>query len=210
MAVTGFTVFELYRAVQLHFTTDHYDMLTHEGRVRGVTQDAFNKDSHKEFYGRFSGNFDTRDDLMDYLCANFAYRNKKGFMYDKKSDSFAFCNEWVGRKENITEVFAGDLKKILEEYRKKDGSVGIFTEHTELPVLLELFFEHEIAIETLRIIEDIHPYLHNWEKDEAVKVVCKDIIRIIKKLKKLVKYDRKRIREAWDEFMENVEQGAPT
>lgn len=77
MAVTGYTVFRFHRVVELHFTTDHYDLFKHKGRVNGGTV----------------------DDFMNH---------------------------------------------------------------------------------------------HQWEKDEDIKEACKDIIRIIKKLERLVKYDSKK------------------
>ena len=202
MSITGYTVFRFHRVVELHFTTDHYNLFKHEGRVRGATEDDFIKHPHKKFYNRFSSNFKNRDELLDYFVANFAYRSKKGFIFNKKSNSFSFRDEWVRRKENITEVFKEDIQKISKTYQEMNGSMDPDTKN---PILLELFFEKEITIETLRIIEDIHPYLHQWERDEDIKEACNDIIRIIKKLEKLVKYDSEKIKEIWNTFMENVD-----
>ena len=205
MSISGFTAFNFYRAVKLHFTTDKYNMLDQLGRVKG-SEETFNKSRHKSFFEYFSTKFETRDELMDYLIANFAYRNKKDFIYTERGVGFALRDTWLERKANIIKVFQEDIQKILRKHEEAKGSAKIFTNlDTGLPILLVLFFEGEISIETLRIIEDIHPYLHHWEKDEEIKDGCKKEIRIIKKLAKLVKYDSKEIGKAWDAFMEKVD-----
>ena len=201
MSVSGFTAFKFYRAVKLHFTTDRYDMLDQLGRVRG-TEETFNKSRLKGFFEYFCTKFETREELMDFLIANFAYQKEK-FIFDK---NFAAYHKWMRRKKNITQVFTDDLQKILERYEEEKGKARIFTNlDTGLPVLLVLFLKHEITIETLRIIEDVHPYLHHWEEDEEIKDECKAEIRIVKKLEKLVKYDAGEIVKVWDAFMEKVD-----
>ena len=198
MSISGFTVFKFYRVAKLHFTTDRYNMIDSQGRANGVTVDAFNRDRKKNFFEYFCTKFDTEDELMQFLIACFVYQREK-FIFDK---NFAAYHEWIKRKENITEVFKEDIQKISKKYQEMNGSMDPDTKN---PILLELFFDKEITIETLRIIEDIHPYLHQWEKDEVIKEGCKNIIRIIKKLEKLVKYDSEKIKEIWNTFMENVD-----
>lgn len=202
MAITGLTAFNFYRAAKIHFEKDTYNMLDQLGSVAGGTESTFNKSKHKKFFEQFSKNFNTRDEFMQYLIANFAYGNKKHFIYSEKGNGFAARDEWMRRKENITEVFKEDIQKISKKYQEMNGSMDPDTKN---PILLELFFEKEITIETLRIIEDIHPYLHQWEKNEVIKEGCKNIIRIIKKLERLVKYDSEKIKEIWNTFMENVD-----
>lgn len=131
MAVTGYTVFRFYRVVELHFTTDHYDLFKHKGRVNGGTVDDFMNHPRLDFYNRFSSNFRERNELLDYFVANFAYRNKKGFIFNKKSNSFSFRNEWVRRKENITEVFKEDIQKIMEKYKEMNGFMN---PDTKIPI----------------------------------------------------------------------------
>ena len=71
-----------------------------------------------------------------------------------------------------------------------------------------MFMEQQIRLESLRIFEDIHPYIHTWEKDGQISNVWKDEIRIIRKLNNLFLYDENRITRVWNEFIDNVDRMA--
>ena len=71
-----------------------------------------------------------------------------------------------------------------------------------------MFAEQQIRLESLRIFEDLHPYIHTWEKDGQISNVWKDEIRIIRKLNNLVMYDENMTTRVWNEFMDNVDRMA--
>jgi hypothetical protein len=63
-----------------------------------------------------------------------------------------------------------------------------------------MFLGNHITIETLVIIDSLHPYLNNW-KQNLGKLFEDDIRRIIK-VKPFVKFDSKKIKPIFVEFSE--------
>ena len=109
----------------------------------------------------------------------------------------------------ITEIFKEDTHKILRQLDKEFKPAILFKSNgADQPTILTMFAEQQIKLESLRIFEDLHPYIHTWEKDDIINRFWEDDIRIIRKLNNLVIYDENRITRVWNEFMDNVNRMA--
>ena len=199
MAITGFEVFRRYQAAKLHFTTDHYDIIASKSRVK-ATERAFNARKDKDIFEHPGTKFKAVRELNRYLFANFAYQNNN-FPHQRRG-----CDGIQG-VDAITEIFKEDTHKILrkleEEFKPARAMARISRQS-----ILTMFVEKQIRLESLRILEDIHPYIHTWEKYGQISNVWKEEIRIIRKLNNLVLYDENRITRVWNEFMDNVNRMA--
>ena len=206
MAITGFEVFRRYQAAKLHFTTDHYDIIASKSRVK-ATKRSFNAREDKAIFEHLGTKFETVRELNRYLFANFAYQNNN-FLYQRGGDMAAY-REWMRRRDAITEIFKEDTHKILRKLEEEFKPAILFkSKEGSQPTILTMFMEQQIRLESLRIFEDLHPYIHTWEKDGQISNVWKDEIRVIRKLNKLVVYDGNRIKRVWSEFIDNVESMA--
>jgi len=76
----------------------------------------------------------------------------------------------------------------------------------EYPVALKLFIGNKIAIETLRMIDDIHSFLNNWKSSPTAGLIWENEFRVIEKLKGFVKYDKSKIQTVWAHFQQELNE----
>jgi len=72
--------------------------------------------------------------------------------------------------------------------------------------LTSMFLSGKITIETLRMIDDIEPFVESWENDPMIKIVLGDKLLRIEKLKGFVKYDKDKITKVFNHFKEELSQ----
>ena len=206
MKISGFKAYQYYQATKLHFTTDSYNVFETKGRVKG-SQSAFDRRKDKYVFEKIAKKFNKDKDIIQFYVANFAYDNNQ-FLYslDKSNESY---KKWRRIKESITKVFVDDLAKILKIIEDNDeNSLDDLTKtrQYENPILLQLYLEKEINIETLRIIDDLYPYLNKWEEKESLARIWENDIRIIKKLNGFVIYNQEKMQKVWNTFVEELKK----
>ena len=115
-------------------------------------------------------------------------------------------SEWQRRKQSISKIFVDDLTNVMnfcDVY--KFNTNGIFkVVNGDLPVLTSMFISGKITIETLRIIDDIFPFINSWENDPMIKIVMGDKLLRAEKLKGFVKYDREKLTKVFNHFKEEL------
>ena len=67
-----------------------------------------------------------------------------------------------------------------------------------------MYLGNKISIETLRIIDDIHPIIEEWTNHSSVKYIWSSELLRIKKLTGFVKYDKIKLSKVFDHFIEEV------
>ena len=206
MKISGFKAYQYYQATKLHFTTDSYNVFETKGRVKG-SQSAFDRRKDKYVFEKIAKKFNKDKDIIQFYVANFAYDNNQ-FLYslDKSNESY---KKWRRIKESITKVFVDDLAKILKIIEDNDeNSLDDLTKtrQYENPILLQLYLEKEINIETLRIIDDLYPYLNKWEEKESLARIWENDIRIIKKLNGFVIYNQEKMQKVWNTFVDELKR----
>jgi hypothetical protein len=199
----AFRAYKYYLAVKLHFTTDKYNVFESGGNVKGSRQ-AFDQRNDSYIFRRMASKFSTDKDLIQYYVANFAYGNKEVVWNDDEYDNYEL---WLKRKQSISQVFIDDLATMLTNIENNSIiSDRLFNfGDGENPIALNLFLSGKIAIETLRIIDDIHPIVGAWKKSPS-SFIWEDDMRRIEKLKGFVKYNESKIRQIWAHFTEELSE----
>jgi len=196
--VDGFKAYKYYMAIKLHFTRDTFDVFQNRGNVKG-TRDAFNARNDRYVFEKLARKYAVDKDLIQYYVANFAY----GFdtVIYSQSEAEQNLQEWNRRKQSITKIFSDDCNKIvMDAYKNKLKAESILNlTNKGYCSILKLFLGNQISLETIRIIDDMLPVVHNWKTNESMLLLWENEIRRIEKSKGFVKYDKTKVVHATTE-----------
>ena len=198
----GFKAYKYYMAVKLHFTSKKYNVFETRGNVKG-TREAFNSRNDRYIFEKLGQKYDDRE-MIQFFVSNFAYGNDTAIYGNSEAEDLYF--EWQKRKQAITKTFIDDLANIMNMCDvHKFNADGIFkSKDGDLPVLTSMFLSGRISIETMRMIDDIEPFVDSWENDPMIKIVLGDKLLRIEKLKGFVKYDSEKITKVYNHFKEEL------
>ena len=198
----GFKAYKYYMAIKLHFTSEKYNVFATRGSVKG-TRDAFNARNDRYIFEKLAQKYDDRE-IIQFFVSNFAYGNDTAIYGNSEAEEL--YSEWQRRKQSISKIFVDDLTNVMnfcDVY--KFNTNGIFkVVNGDLPVLTSMFISGKITIETLRIIDDIFPFINSWENDPMIKIVMGDKLLRAEKLKGFVKYDREKLTKVFNHFKEEL------
>lgn len=200
----GFKAYKYYMAIKLHFTSKKYNVFETRGNVKG-TRDAFNARNDRYIFEKLGQKYDDRE-IIQFFVSNFAYGNDTAIYGNGEAEELHF--EWQKRKQAITKTFIDDLTNVMNMCDvHKFTADGIFKcKDGDLPVLTSMFLSGKITIETLRMIDDIEPFVESWENDPMITIVLGDKLLRIEKLKGFVKYDKDKITKVFNHFKEELSQ----
>lgn len=199
----GYKAYRYYLAIKLHFTTDKFDVFQNRGNVRG-TREAFNARNDRYIFEKLAQKYSDDKEIIQFFVSNFVYGNDTAIYAGQEAEDL--YTEWQRRKQSITKIFVDDLATMLmflETNKLKPNALFKFTD-SEYPVCLNLFIGGKICIETLRIIDDLQPFLDEWIQHSSVRYIWDAEMRRIKKLTGFVKYDRIKVQQIFDHFIEEV------
>ena len=198
----GFKAYKYYMAIKLHFTSEKYNVFATRGNVKG-TRDAFNARNDRYIFEKLAQKYDDRE-IIQFFVSNFAYGNDTAIYGNSEAEEL--YSEWQRRKQSITKIFIDDLTNIMnmcDVHRFTTDGI-LKSKNGELPVLTSMFLSGKITIETMRMIDDIEPFLHSWENDPMLKIVMGDKLLRAEKLKGFVKYDKDKITKIFNHFKEEL------
>ena len=198
----GFKAYKYYMAVKLHFTSKKYNVFETRGNVKG-TREAFNSRNDRYIFEKLGQKYDDRE-IIQFFVSNFAYGNDTAIYGNSEADELYF--EWQKRKQAITKIFIDDLANIINmcDVHKLNTDSIFKSNDGDLPILTSMFLSGKITIETLRMIDDIEPFVESWENDPMIKIVLGDKLLRIEKLKGFVKYDSDKITKVFNHFKEEL------
>lgn len=198
----GFKAYKYYMAIKLHFTSEKYNVFATRGNVKG-TRDAFNARNDRYIFEKLGQKYDDRE-IIQFFVSNFAYGNDTAIYGNSEAEEL--YSEWQRRKQSITKIFIDDLTNIMNVCDvHRFTTDGIFkSRNGDLPVLTSMFLSGKISIETMRMLDDLEPFLESWENDPMLKIVMGDKLLRAEKLKGFVKYDKDKITKVYNHFKEEL------
>ena len=199
----GFKAYKYYMAVKLHFTSEKYNVFETRGHVKG-TRDAFNSRNDRYIFEKLAQKYPSDKDMIQFFVSNFAYGNDTAIYGNGEAEDL--YHEWQMRKQSITKVFIDDLSNVMNMCDvHRFNTTSIFKNvDGDLPILTSMFLSGKISIETLRIIDDLQPFIESWENDTTIKIVMGDKLLRIKKLKGFIKYDSDKVTKVFNHFKEEL------
>ncbi len=178
----SFKAYIEYLALKKHFTTDGYDYHKYNGKVK-ASFDKFTTRNDAFFFHKLS----KKRDWNKILLANVV-KNPSVWIRDivEETGESVFA-EWESRIDSLTYSFNEDLKKLNEDY-----STNFIVHKGQHPLLLKLYLQNKISLETFSILTHTAKVHEYWEKEISDRVVAKDIIRLSKKYYPFLEIDQKK------------------
>jgi hypothetical protein len=185
-----FSVYKMYIALKLHFTTDNYDITKRNGKVR-ASRDAFNK--RKDLFSiRKIAKTYSDEEVANFLISNFVSGNRWGGMFD--SDAGKTYLEWKGKMESLSYRFTNELDNLISELESLRMTLSDSFQITKAqhPYILKAYLRNTISLETLTIIEKVMPFVETFDSKLSSDLVWPDVSRLIKKYKPFLKIDKEK------------------
>lgn len=185
ISMEPFTVYKLYLALKLHFTTDSYDITKHKGAVRGK-KETFLKRKDLTAIRKLARDYKKKE-IIDLLVANFVSGNKWGGIFDE------FCIEnykkFLTTRKRMLYNLDTDLDNML--FRMERDNIKSVTNEGEHPLIFKMFMGGDIKLETLVIMEKLYPFIEDYTND----FVLEDICRLVRKYKPFVHIDKDEVKQ---------------
>jgi hypothetical protein len=175
--MTGFETFGLYESLKLHFSKDSYDFFKYNGKTNHSVQ-TFENRKDKYFFYKLSRKFNNKDEMVDFLVANFLEDDKVwvGKLLDEQSED-------VYRKrlkviQSLSYTFENDCRNLFDGIENPNDLI-----HTDgdYPILLTKVLRKEISIETFVILSKILGFLPMWDKKISDTIRYPEFARKVRK-----------------------------
>jgi len=192
----GFDAYKTYLALKQHFTSD-YDYFKYNGKVR-ANVDSFLKRRDKFFFRKLSKKY-TKDELVNFFVSNFIVSdNWIGNLISQESeDNYVHFKK---RMESLGYSVRNELHFLFDYCRDRDLDFNklLLVEDGNHPLLLKLWLQKKVSIETVIIMDDILRFTRYWDA-KLDDIVWEEKKRLISKYRKFLNYDlfhyRKMIKE---------------
>jgi hypothetical protein len=177
--ITGYEAFGLYQAIKLHFSTDSYDYHKYGGKSK-ISVDAFENRKDKYFFYKLSRRLQNKDELVNYLVANFVVDDKcwVGTLLEESA-----LNNYRQRQkilQSLSYAFESDCDKIFADVDNPNQVIKVVD--GDYPILLKMALRNEIQIESLCILNQMLGFFKVWSRD------IEDTIRWPEYRRKIIKY----------------------
>lgn len=193
MIMEPFEVYRYYLALRLHFTTDTYDVIKQQGRVR-ATKNSFFKRKDLLAIRRVAETYSDKD-IVDFLVANFVSGDRWGGVFDVEAK--ARYQSWKKRIESISYTFKKEVDKAVNYAEKNQLSfLDLFTSHNgQHPVIIKMYLRNDLSIETLVILNKLNNFVDQLDIDLKDDLVWPDTSRIIKKYSPFLEIKKEKYNE---------------
>ena len=187
MIMDEFSVYKMYIALKLHFTTDAYDVIKQKGRVRASRQ-AFAKRTDLFSIKKISKNY-SDEEVANFLVANFVSGDRWGGMFDTEAGQRYTL--WKKKIESLSYNFSQDLDNLIQECEDSgiDSKTIFVVSKGQHPYIIKAFLRKTIGIETLVILEWLTGFIKIFDAEINDTIVWPDISRLIKKYKPFLVID---------------------
>lgn len=178
-SMTPFDVYKSYLALRLHFTTDQYDVIKQQGRVRASKQAFFKR---KDLFAIKKISETMKDkEVVDFLISNFISGDRWGGLFDIESKKNYL--DWKRKIESISYVFDKEITLIgsrLEKY-SLPFLYAFQVNNNEHPLILRMYLSKIVSIETLVILNKLNNFTDKLDIELKDDIMWPDVSRLIKK-----------------------------
>lgn len=187
MIMDEYSVYKMYLALRLHFTTDNYDVIQQKGRVRASRQ-AYAKRKDLFSIRKIAKSY-SDEEVANFLVANFVSGDRWGGMFDLEAGQR--YKEWKKRVESLSYNFEQELDNIINDLEESNLKIeDIFAvSKGQHPYIIKAFLRNTISIETLVILERLNKFTERFDREIGDTVVWPDVSRLIKKYKPFLLID---------------------
>ena len=202
MTMTGYEAYCQYLALKNHFTLDSYDYIKYNGRT-SAKESTFLKRKDKFFFTKLGKKFyNDKEGLKNFLVANFLVDEKLwvGSLLDEKH--FETYSKWQKKIQSLSYIIKSDFQLILNHMDHYNFSFDELFEvrENEHPILLQLYLQNDIQIETLIAMDRVFNFFKRWDKKVDDDILYPDIRKRIKKYQGFVNIDVSKVKAQMKEI----------
>lgn len=188
-----YDVYRSYLALRLHFTTDKYDVIKQQGRVRASKQSFFKRTdlfAIKKIAETYSDK-----EVVDFLVANFVSGDRWGGVFDAEAKQNYLS--WKKRIESISYTFQNEVDKMIAFCEKKGVRFNtlFLYDSGQHPLFFKMYLRKVVSIETLVILNKLNNYTESLDKELSSDLMWPDTSRIIKKYSPFITIDKEKYNE---------------
>ena len=173
----------MYCAMKAHFSKGDYDFTKFGGKTK-VSRNSFWKRKDRYFFVRTSKKY--KDNIQDYLLANFIIENK-GWIGNFSDENY---EKWKDRMSRLTKIFKGEITPLLKNF-ETEGKFLFDVPENSHPKLLKEYLGKRLSLETMVILDDLIEFSPKWDKQMKDDVVWPKIKNLIENYKKFLTFDKK-------------------
>lgn len=148
--------YETFVAMGLHWTTEAYDFIQYNGKIKGISRFAFDKRKDKERFFELANYFPQKKDLVYYLVPLYLYHDNVNIHSVFESKNKQIADDWYRKIQNTRRNFEVDVQCILNEIKSSSMSFEQFFIGEQIKDFL--VYGH-INIESFIILEKILKFL---------------------------------------------------
>jgi hypothetical protein len=185
-----YTVYKYYLALRLHFTTDNYDVVKQQGRVRGSKQ-AFFRRKDLLAIRKVADTYSDKD-VVEFLVANFVGGDRWGGVFDTQARERYL--DWKKRIESLTYNFQKEVN-IINNYCQKnnvDFSKAFEVNTSRHPPIVSLYLRNDVSLETMVILNTITNFCSKLDNELKQDIVWPDVSRMIKKYEPFLTFKKEK------------------
>lgn len=178
-SMTPFDVYRSYLALRLHFTTDQYDVIKQQGRVKASKQAFFKR---KDLFAIKKISETMKDkEVVDFLISNFISGDRWGGVFDIESKKNYL--DWKKRIESIGYIFDKEITLIGSRLEKHSLTFpyAFQVNDNEHPLILKMYLSKIVSIETLVILNKLNNFVDKLDMELKDDIMWPDVSRLIKK-----------------------------
>lgn len=193
MIMEPFEVYRYYLALRLHFTTEKYNVVEQQGRVKASKQ-AFLKRNDLHSIRKLADTYKD-EEVVNFLVANFVSGDRWGGVFDSEARGRYLA--WKKRIESISYIFEKEIKRLSDycENSKIPFSSIFELKKDKHPYIIAVYLRQDISLETLVILDSLYPFVDIFDNGLKDDLIWPGLSLTLKKYKpfltfKKEKYDR--------------------
>lgn len=187
--MTGYSVFLIYQAIKLHFTSDSYDYFKYQGKYR-CSESKFESRRDKFSFVKLGRKYGNEEDLKFFLAANFLIK-PKAWVGELNTD--AAHESYLQRrkiKESLEYMVIQELSAI--DITNRDTlRESMKVQNGEHPALLLHMMRGDISPETLIGIDTLTGCLDEWSQALTDTIIYPPLKLRLRRYAPFLNVDRK-------------------
>ena len=175
-------VYQMFRALQLHFKGTGYDYIKYQGKVR-VDPDKFQTRRDRFHYEKILRKHQGKaDDIEQFLVANFLENPRVWVGTLNTPEAMAIYKEWKSYQESLSYHFANEMSELSDARPEGMNANAMLVSHGDHPWLLEKFYEGIISPSSIIQMNLVMKFFPFWDRTIDDGILWPDTRDQLKKL----------------------------
>jgi hypothetical protein len=189
--MSPFESYKMFLAIKMHFTTPGYDYIKYQGKV-GAKIESFERRRDKFQFAKLA----KKKDPLYFLVSNFVYDSPTwigDLLTEEAENNFA---EWQKKQQSLTYILTNEINMLDDDFvsyfKVKDG---------QHPLLLNMYKQKKLSIETLIVLNDILTFFPIWDKKLNDTIIWPSIRDKCLKYRQFIHYDKAKLKQVVKSMM---------